>query len=266
MNALEQHPAERPSQIERTRFRPRTRQPLFVADWTDALFLHYEVEGCRLRPFVPFELDLWQGRAFVSLVAFTMRGMRFARFGAPGAWICRPIATHEFLNLRTYVRHGEDAGICFLSEWLPNRLSLLFGPTLYALPYRHAAIQYIRHDLQLRGSVAVHSGCLRYEGNLHHKIFEECSNGSLDHFLLERYVAFNAGHFTCAKINAACRLFRVWHEPWLQARATVRVIDDSLLRNSAPWWPAARLVSANYSPGVCSVWMSAPRRLPLSCI
>src|SRR5690349_4742700 len=130
MNALEQLPVARPSDAARERFLSRAGQPLLVADWAGALFLHYEIDARELQPFVPFELDLWNGRAFVSLVAFTMRGMRFARFGQLGAWACHPIATHEFLNLRTYVRHGDDAGICFLSEWLPNWLSVLFGPLI----------------------------------------------------------------------------------------------------------------------------------------
>src|SRR4051812_18710184 len=157
MNALDQLPVVRPSEAARERFLARCGRPLLTADWSDALFLHYEVSPRELQPFVPFELDLWNGRAFISLVAFTMRRMRAARFGPLGALICRPVATHEFLNLRAYVRHGDETGICFLTEWLPNRLSVLFGPILYALPYRHAAIQYRRHGEKLNGSVATRS-------------------------------------------------------------------------------------------------------------
>jgi hypothetical protein len=40
----------------------------------------------------------------VSVVAFAMRRLRFARGGKFSEWLCRPVATQRFLNLRTYVR------------------------------------------------------------------------------------------------------------------------------------------------------------------
>lgn len=259
MNALDQLPVMGPSESAQERFVVRAGAPLLTADWSDALFLHYEIDARELQPFVPFELDLWHGRAFISLVAFTMRRMRFARGGRLGAWICQPIATHEFLNFRAYVRHGDDAGICFLSEWLPNRLSVLCGPLVYGLPYRHATIQYRRDGEELRGSVNTRRGSLHYEGILCGDVFAECDEGSLDEFLLERYTAFNAGHFTPSQHKVTRRLFRVWHPPWPQVRADIGLSDDTLLRNFAPWWERAEPIGANYSPGARGVWMSAPR-------
>jgi|ERR1043166_5587195 uncharacterized protein YqjF (DUF2071 family) len=260
MDALEQLPVET-KDIGRGRFLACAGRPFLIADWADALFLHFEISPSELQPFVPFELDLRNGRAFVSLVAFTMRGMRFARGGHIGAWICRPMATHRFLNLRTYVRHGGDRGICFLSEWLPNWLSVLLGPLIYALPYRYAAIECVHEGARLHGVVRARGGKFYYEGELSADTFNECADDSLDQFLLERYVAFNAGYFTPSRQNVTRRLFHVWHESWQQKRSDVRILDDTLLRRFAPWWPAARFVSANYSPGVLGVWMSAPRVL-----
>jgi uncharacterized protein YqjF (DUF2071 family) len=255
MNALGQSPlsAEMPLPTS------SCAQPLFIADWTGALFLHYEIAVRDLQPFVPFQLDLWEGRAFISLVAFTMRQMRFARLGALGAWLCKPIATHEFLNLRTYVRVGNDTGICFLTEWLPNRLSLLLGPLLYSLPYRHAAIRYSRDGKSLHGRVIARKGSFCYEGNLQDGLFAKCAADSREYFLLERYTAFNAGHPGPRSSHIIRRLFRVKHEPWLQTQARVRVTDDSLLCHAVPWWNNARFRGANYSPGARDVWMSAPQ-------
>jgi uncharacterized protein YqjF (DUF2071 family) len=72
--------------------------------------IHYEVDPIALGQIVPFEVDVFEGRAFVSLVAFTMRGMRPRRGGWLGKWLMKPIATLEFLNVRTYVRHNGEAG------------------------------------------------------------------------------------------------------------------------------------------------------------
>src|SRR5262245_25244223 len=88
-------------------------EPPFIANWEQALMIHYEVEASSLQEAVPFELDLHCGRALVSVVAFTMRGMRPSFGGRLGAWLLRPIATHHFLNVRTYVRQGRETGIYF---------------------------------------------------------------------------------------------------------------------------------------------------------
>src|SRR5947208_15319084 len=73
-------------------------EPLFIADWDRALMIHYEVDAELLGRSVPFELDLYKNRAFVSIVAFTMRDMRPFLGRRLTAWLLKPIATHEFLN------------------------------------------------------------------------------------------------------------------------------------------------------------------------
>jgi len=119
-------------------------EPLLYADWLRPVFMHYEVDAERLQPYVPFELDLRDGKAYVSLVAFSIRGLRPAWGGRWTSWMLSPIATHELLNVRTYVRHGNEPGIYFVSEWIPNRLSVLLGPRTFGLPYRLGRLEY-RH-------------------------------------------------------------------------------------------------------------------------
>src|SRR5262245_6496886 len=91
----------------------RGAEPLLLADWVNALMVQLEVDPDALQRDTPFELDLFDGRAFVSLVAFTMRRMRPRLGGRWTAWFFRPIATHPFLNVRTYVRHKDEVGIHF---------------------------------------------------------------------------------------------------------------------------------------------------------
>ena len=107
--------------------------------------IHYEVEPEALQKAVPFEVDRRDGRAFVSLVAFTLRRMRPRFGGALSELLFKPIGTHEFLNVRTYVRYGNETGIFFLAEWLSNRLSVALGPTVFGLPYRWGTSRY-EHD------------------------------------------------------------------------------------------------------------------------
>jgi uncharacterized protein len=128
------------SAAARARILSHCGEPLFVADWKRVLMIHFEVDAEALQRDVPFELDLREGRAFVSLVAFTMRGLRPRLGGKLAAWLFRPVATHDFLNVRTYVRRGGETGIHFLAEWLSSRLAAKHGPATFSLRYRHGRI------------------------------------------------------------------------------------------------------------------------------
>src|SRR4051794_7493254 len=86
----------------------KTWRHVFVADWMNAVFIHFAIDPAVLQPFVPFALDLNDGLAYVSLVAFTQRRIRPRWGGRAAAALSGPLATHPFLNVRTYVRHGDD--------------------------------------------------------------------------------------------------------------------------------------------------------------
>jgi uncharacterized protein len=230
-------------------------EPLFICNWDRVLFIHYEAEAAVLQKSIPFELDLYNGRAFVSIVAFTMRGMRPRLGGALATLICKPIATHGLLNVRTYVRHNGEPGIYFMSEWLENRVSVVLGPPIFGLPYRFGRLDY-RHGAdvgELRGSVKAREGVLRYRGYLPKSNFSECEPDSLSEFLLERYTAFTA-------YRGRKRFFRVWHEAWRQLPVNIDVIEKNLLGSTGRWWDSASQNSANYSPGA-SVGMGWPHKI-----
>lgn len=230
-------------------------EPMFYARWDRAVFIHYATDPVLLQPDVPFELDLRDGKAFVSIVAFTLERMRPRLGGRLGEWIFKPIATHEFLNVRTYVRHRGEPGIYFLAEWLSNPLSVRLGPRSFGLPYRFGRLAY-DHALEgnaLRGRVEARTGELVYAGTVCAEEFEPCATGSLTEFLLDRYTAFT-------EHGQRSRFFRVWHSPWPQAPANIEVTDDTLIATTGLWWDSADLVGANYSPGA-DVWMGRPHRI-----
>ncbi|MCI0536628.1 MAG: DUF2071 domain-containing protein [Verrucomicrobiales bacterium] len=244
----------------RRRLLSRQGEPLLMADWERVLMIHFQADAEALQRDVPFPLDLRDGRAYVSLVAFTMRGMRLRFGGGLGAWLCRPIGTHEFLNVRTYVRHGEESGIYFLAEWLPNLMCVWLGPVTFGLPYRWGRIQYnhIHESGEIHGNVRSRrdESCLSYSAKLGlRELFSVCPEDSLDDFLLERYTAFISR-------NLGRAFFRVWHEPWKQIRISVSIEDDSLIANRWEWFSGATQVGASYSPGVRNVWMGWPHRIP----
>jgi uncharacterized protein YqjF (DUF2071 family) len=246
------------SELARERFIAEERRPLMLSDWVNATFIHFEVDPRALQKQIPFELDLHDGKAFVSLVAFSIRRLRPAFGGRLSELLFDPIGNHEFLNVRTYVRCGDRVGIFFMAEWLNNRLSVVLGPRSYGLPYQFGALDYYHQDAgALSGNVSAKSGRLEYSAKGLSSEFTHSVKGSVDEFLLERYVAF-----TWAK--GVGRFFQIWHEPWPMVPVDVELKTDSLLRSTGDWFKTARLVRGNYSPGVQGIWMSAPHRTPLS--
>ncbi len=104
--------------------------------------LNYEVDPKLLLSLVPVgtELDSWQGRTFVSLVAFRFLNTRVAGL---------PIPFHrsfDEVNLRFYVRRADGdqlkRGVVFLKEIVPRRAIAWVARTFYnenyvALPMDH---------------------------------------------------------------------------------------------------------------------------------
>jgi uncharacterized protein YqjF (DUF2071 family) len=240
-------------------------RPLFRADWRRVLFLHFAIDPQTLAPIVPFPLDLFDGRAYVSLVAFTQARLRPAMGPAWARLLTAPLAEHAFLNVRTYVRgplgspRELEPAIYFIAEWIPNRLAAFVGPRTYGLPYRLGRLAY-DHAPQLgrlRGRVQAGDAALAYRASLTHSDDEPApaEPGSLTHFLLERYAAYTSRH-------RVRRRFAVRHAPWPQMPADVHISDQSLLSVAAPTLAnLGRPVAATYSPGVHDVVICAPTRL-----
>jgi uncharacterized protein YqjF (DUF2071 family) len=143
----------------------------------------------------------------------------------------KPVATHDFLNVRTYVRHKGEPGIHFLAEWLSSWLAVQLGPRTFGLPYRHGRIHY-EHDWRTgrfcgRVMDARTGFALGYQAETAPGApVQSCQQGSLDKWLMERYAAFNSA-------SGRKRFFRVWHPPWPQRTVRVFVSNASLLKASS---------------------------------
>lgn len=258
LTTVTRQPDISPSTAGLSRMKRSRGEPLLFSDWDQVLMIHFEVAPDALVAEVPFPLDRYEDRAFLTLVAFTMSRMRPRRGGLLTRLLFSPIATHHFLNVRTYVKVNGEPGIHFLAEWLSNRLAVSLGPSTFSLPYRHGRIHF-QNDWRT-GNLSGRVSCpktgrafaytARLPGNAE---FAPCERGSLDEWLMERYSAFNSG-------QGRKRFFRVWHPPWPQSAAGVTLIDDSLLLSSWPWLDMGRLIGGNYSPGIRDVWLGRPRR------
>jgi uncharacterized protein YqjF (DUF2071 family) len=102
-----------------------------TAEWRHLLMANYVVDPAALAPLVPSgtELDLWQGRAYVSVVGF-----RFLNTRVLGI----PVPFHrnfDEVNLRFYVRRRSGGewrkGVGFVKEVVPRRAIAFVARTLY---------------------------------------------------------------------------------------------------------------------------------------
>ena len=211
--------------------------------WSDLLFVHWEVDSRVIQASLPegLTVDEFDGRAFVGVVPFTMSNVR------PWRWV-PGFATFKFLecNVRTYVTHNGRPGVYFYSLDAASRLAVWAARTFWGLPYFNAKMSQERH---------ADSGDIHYESHRHgnqatlttrYRITDELgpsAPGSLEHFLLERYLLFveRGGKIQCGQVH---------HTPYPAFRADVSHCEQTLtaaaglgnLQNSPPL--------QHYSPGV----------------
>jgi uncharacterized protein YqjF (DUF2071 family) len=185
---------------------------LLAQRWDDLLLAHWRVDPDELRRLLParVEPDVYDGSAWVAIVAFVMNGSRPA--GAPAFASLPPIPE---LNVRTYVRVGGVPGVWFLSLDASHRLFVNAGRALYGLHYRLARMAVANegervHYLSRCGPAAFAAA------------YEPCGEpeparaGSLEHFLVERYrlFALRRGRLITATVD---------HEPWALQPAAARI-------------------------------------------
>ena len=182
-----------------------------TAEWRYLVLLNYEIEPALVAPRIPAgtELDLFQGKAFVSLV-----GLRFLNTRVRGI----PVPFHrnfEEVNLRFYVRRRDAGelkrGVVFIQEIVPRRAIAAIARWAYhenyrALPMSHAISQEsggprVEYSWRLGGRtnrlVVAAVGAAR-----------ALPEGSLEEFIAEHYWGY------CAQPGGRTMEYHVAHPRW----------------------------------------------------
>jgi uncharacterized protein YqjF (DUF2071 family) len=186
--------------------------------WFHLGFLHWAVDPTLLAPLLPpgLQVDTWQGKAYVGVVPFTVRGTR-PPFMPPVPWLS---SFHE-VNLRTYVhRRGHDPGVWFFSLDASSWLTVWGARAVYKLPYFRATIALershggaISFSSRRNGSGASPRFACSYEPA---GPSGEARPGTLEFFLIERYLLYS---WDGSRLRSA----RVAHAPYQCAPA--RILD-----------------------------------------
>lgn len=112
------------------------------ARWENLIMANYLVDPKILAPYLPkgVELDFYDGKCFISLVAFLFKNTWIFQFPIPY------LGNFEEIILRFYVKYKEGAkikrGVVFINETVPYKLAVWVANKLYnehytAIPTRN---------------------------------------------------------------------------------------------------------------------------------
>ena len=212
------------SVVESTAHRPWPvpRAPwLMTQSWHDLLFAHWRVDVSEVRRAVPtaFDLDLFNGEAWVGVVPFSMTNV--ALRGTPALpWI----STFAELNVRSYVRVADRPGVYFFSLDAARWLAVATARTLLNLPYYTADMNVERRldgvrygSSRRRGGPAAFEAVYEPSGVPFH-----ATVGSIEYFLTERYCLYH--HNRCGQ---PYRL-DIHHRPWCLRAAHAEITTNTM--------------------------------------
>ncbi len=209
--------------------------------WRELLFVHWSFEAEAVRKLVPasFDLDLWQGRAWVGMVPFRMEATRTS-------WMPKRTGL-EFLetNLRTYVLHQGEPGVFFFSLEAASWLAVRAARLMWGLPYFHADMhatregQRVSYQTKRRSDERTPGVDVTYDVG---DALGPSMPGTLQHFLLERYYLF------CEKQKRVLK-GHVNHVPYPARAATIDSLrQDLTLAAGLP--DNGKLETVHFSEGV----------------
>lgn len=155
----------------------------YYQEWHKVIFAHWRASSKKILPILPegLELDLFNGEAWVSLTAFTIKNMRLRITPA-----FPPLSNFHEINLRTYVLKNGIPGIYFFSLEASKAGSTLMSKVATGLPYHEADV--------VRNNTSYLSENIKKNFFLH--LQYETKEGTvkkdlLDHWLTERYTLFH---------------------------------------------------------------------------
>ena len=117
-----------------------------TAEWNDLALINYEINPEILENYVPkgTELDLWNGKCYISLIGFMFENVRVLEIKIPFH------VNFEEVNLRFYVKRYEDGiwkrGVVFIKEIVPKHAISIVANTLYKEHYQTLKMRHSRTE------------------------------------------------------------------------------------------------------------------------
>lgn len=214
----------------------------WLQHWSNVLFVHVSVKPQDLAACLPkrLELDTFAGQAYIGLVCFRLKLRPLGLPLVPG------VSSLLELNVRTYVRCQDSAGIIFLRMYADNRLAVAAARLLTPLCYETAHMAATGQQGQTR-----HYSCQSTRRGedfaAEFKVngpYGQPDSRSLAAWLVERYRLF-------VDTSRGLIVGDVDHAPWQIAEVKASSLTQTLTERFAS--PAGDCL-LHHSPGVAATF------------
>ncbi len=192
------------------------------ANWENIIMANYEIDPEILIPFLPkgVSLDLFNGKAYISLVGFMFKKTKLFNIPIP------VLGTFEEINLRFYVIRKEGnqikRGVVFINETIPYKIVAWMANKLYK---EHYTVVPTKHKLRVKEE----NQKIKFEWLLNQKwnsIYVESEtktevmqSESLEKFIYEHYYGYT-------KINEnKTEEYQLQHPSWRVHKVLNHTID-----------------------------------------
>jgi uncharacterized protein YqjF (DUF2071 family) len=202
------------------------KRKFLTAQWKNLLMLNYEVDPQVLKKHIPpgTELDLWQGKALVSMVGFMFLDTRVLGVKWPFH------VNFEEVNLRFYVRYldGNEwkRGAVFISEIVPKYVISLMANTLYNEHYKAMPMRHSTQPIDDSHTIFMYEWKFKGKWN---RLGARVSNspepiqpGSAEEFIFEHYWGYN-------QLNSNTTIeYQVEHPSWRVSQVKTPIVDADI--------------------------------------
>ncbi len=221
--------------------------------WYDLVFLHFSYEPDVIARLLPqgLEVDVFDDKAWVGLIPFSMRGI-----GLPKLPAIPYFGSFPEVNVRTYVKRNGVPGVWFFSLDINRIAPTVVARTTYKLPYCFGSVSHSREGADVyttvqrrwpRNKIVVKEDTNELftpRTSIHVTIGEQIATPTaFDDYLTARWGLYShAGKGTL-------RYAPVDHPAWPLHNATLVTLDDSLVVAAGLPEPQSD-PHVLYSPGV----------------
>ena len=213
----------------------RPGRALLSAEWRNLVMLNYEIDPSALAAFLPrgTQLDLFQGRALVSVVGFEFLNARWCGLAIPGH------GSFPEVNLRFYVKRrtlsGWRRGVEFLKEIAPRWMVAQVARRVY---HENYCCRKMRHEVATSRAEGTALRTVRYEWRERGRWnrlalataaeFSSCERDTEEAFVVEHYWCYTP------QPNGTTREYRVDHPVWRIAAASECELSCDVVRVYGP--------------------------------
>ncbi len=160
-----------------------------TAEWNYLINITYAVDPKVLLPHLPkgLSLDIIDGKAFVSFVAFEFNDVKVKGFRIP--------FHRKFpeINLRFYVNKNGKRGVVFIKEYVPKYFVALIANKIYNEPYSaikmNYSIQEAENGLSVKHSFCINDKWFNISVTGENKLYTP-GKDSIEHFFKEHEIGF----------------------------------------------------------------------------